>query len=190
MDVVVCVGAGGARLLLSSGGVFVIAAGSRLQGLLGFACTSAAFGDFDNDGSTDMLVASVNTSVIVANNGSGWFSTPIRSFSSAGATIAVDVNADGVLDVPSLSYIATPDVVVSSHSMLFIVVVGRNGRWNQHGARVCVSDTSGRSFGCRVVDSVGANYVVHFGLGSARAVSVDVAFANGHVNNPRTRAAL
>ena len=127
------------------------------------------------------------------------FYSPI-SWSSGGAAALVDLNGDGVLDIPvldSISPLPTYVLTIPPSQSLYLRVLGRSGLQNQFGATVCLLSSSTQAvINCRVIDAGGGSnaqtpYDVHFGiLSSLSASGVDVAvtFVNGHVHNRTTSA--
>ena len=100
-DIDMYVGSAAVQLNNGSGG---FAQSVRVQGWNGDACASASFHDVDNDGDVDLFVSGVSRSQLFTNNGSGWFNAT-TAFGVAGAGVFVDINADGALDLPAVSFI-------------------------------------------------------------------------------------
>ncbi len=163
--------------------------------LLQWSINAAAFADVDFDGFPDVVVirAAMNggtVAAIVRNDGNGGFSATadedvlFQSVAVAGTTFGpltlVDVNADGVLDAPGIGYVGEAPVL--GVAALYVRLLGRNGRLNQHGASVCVV-----TLGCSVVPSGGggpgvgqAPYDVYVALPNASAShQLSVAFTSG-----------
>ena len=151
--------------------------------------SGGCFGDVDNDGDVDLLVtsSSLSASVLLTNNGVGGF-TVSATWTVAAAAVLVDVNGDGVLDVPSMN-VLRPPLGSGGGQAVYVRALGRNGVMNQYGAKVCLRrSSSGALLGCRVVDGGGGGstvgqspYDVHFGVGNdSEAVDVAVAFVSGH----------
>ena len=70
--------------------------------------TASAFADMDNDGDVDLFVSSESASQLLMNNGVGIFSLFI-SWNKGGAAVLVDINSDGMLDIPSVDYVTDPN---------------------------------------------------------------------------------
>ncbi len=70
------------------------------------AATSAAAADLDNDGDRDLVLATANHAVLLANDGTGHFTT-MRELEDTGTTehvLAVDLDGNGLLDLYFSSY--------------------------------------------------------------------------------------
>ena len=192
----------------SGGGVFVVnaALSAALSALAFVGVTDASVGDVDNDGRLDVFVTSSvrMQSWLLLNNGSGVFvapppSSPLYAWYGVfvtGAPVLVDVNGDGALDVPAAGLLH-PVVNATSRRNLYVTLVGRNRRWNQHGAVVCVTPTTATppTPTCRVVDGGGGSgqtpYTLAVGVANASWVyDVDVVFVGGHAHNRSTAAAF
>ena len=188
-------------LLLNSGSGEYAVAADRVPAAKTVPCWSVGFGDMNGDGTLDLFMSlRASQSSLVLNNGSGWFldavnvSTPVTVV----VAVAVDVNGDGVDDVPAAGYLSSPSSPPAT--TVAIRPLGRNGGWNQFGAVVCVYATgSGARLGCRVVDGGGGShgqgvYDVTVALADTADVShgvdVTVGFTNGHLHSADTASAL
>ena len=205
VDVLVFCGTGQHVLLINSGsGAFtVVSTLSRgmVSSTAGGSLYSAGFGDIDNDGDADVAVSTGAATQLFTNNGTGWFS-PGQVWPVGGAVALVDVNSDGVLDLPLVGYVNPQPSSLASAS-LYIRVLDRAGSASQFGATVCVRcglggvDVKSALTSCRVIDGGGSGtraqlpYDVHFSAAAASATcGAVVSFVNGRVHNATTSAAF
>ena len=186
MDIAVCYGVVAPLTLLFNNGGGVYTAPPTFQPTSPVVyCTAVAFGDANNDGLIDMFVnAASGGSVLLLGGGvaAGFVFASAATWSTVGAAVFVDVNNDGVLDVPTVDYLGTATVGVG----FYVRVVNRAGGLSHYGATVCLrAAVGGAVVGCRTVDggvsgSVGqAPYDVHIGVGAGGTYNLDVSFANG-----------
>ena len=207
IDVILC-GATVALLLLNNGTGGL--APSPSSAVPQTPCAVSTSGDADADGDVDVLVSAVTnnvtTTVVLLNDGAGGFTANVSWSSNASsgvgtplpaAAVFVDVNDDGVLDVPSVGFVhpALPSPSgVPSLRVVHVRPLGRSGAANQHGATVCVYPSGGGGgTRCAVVASSGPSqppYDVYFAVPTAAVppppYSVSVRYVNGHAHNANT----
>ena len=206
VDVLVCEVVAPPSLWLNTGNGTVVAGHWQLTsaGRVGVtAATSASFGDVDNDGDLDLLLAGGTngngTATLYVNNGAGVFSvsTSWSGLPVPVAAVFADVTLDGAVDVPAVTWFNPLPPPARSQSV-YVRVVSRAGTLSCYGATVCLAVAGSTALiGCRVVDGGGqaaqAPYDVHFGLPTSvvasGAVDVTVSYGNGRVGNSSTAAA-
>jgi hypothetical protein len=207
VDVVGCCGGSAS----SVGGVVVLAGDCAtgvhtptwLSAPLG-PCASLALGDMAADGGLDIVVSGATAGApvqVLVNQGHG-SSGPVfvagRVVGAGPAAAAlVDVDDDGLLDVPGAGHLAAHGDLASMGLPLYVRPLGRDAGWNQHGATVCVVHAeSGARAGCRVVDGGGSGgsqgpYDTHFRIpipaaATSSAYNVTVGFVSGHRHSALT----
>ncbi len=167
-------------------------------------CAGLAVGDLAADGGLDIVVSGATAGApvqVLVNHGHG-SSGPVfvegRVVGAGPAAVAVvDVDDDGLLDVPGAGFLAAHGDLAPEGIPLYVRPLGRDAGWNQHGATVCVVHAeSGARAGCRVVDGGGSGgsqgpYDAHFRVPVPVAVAavvynVTVGFVGGHAHSAWT----
>ena len=155
----------------------------------------SAFGDFDNDGDLDIIVANMNNqaNVLYRNNGNGTF-TNVTKLAGVSNPLNIDLiafgdyNNDGFLDLYALignNNILYRNRATSKH-WLKIKLVGTKSNRDGFGARIIVS--TGDLKQMRYVDGgdfgggFQSSQPIHFGLGTAESVDrIEVKWPSGIV---------